>query len=49
MIGLHAALLLEYCHCCGEGCDCGCINDCRVLSHRRAAGIPDDQKPGDPS
>lgn len=45
MSGLQAALLMEFCHCCAAGCDCGCVLDCRVLNHRRAAGLPDDQKP----
>lgn len=28
-----------YCNCCDAGCDCGCIEECRLTAHRRAAGL----------
>lgn len=37
MIGIDAAILVEFCHCCGDGCDCGCVLDCRIASHRTTA------------
>lgn len=37
---ISAALVADLCHCCAPGCDCGCIEDCRLQRHRDAAGLP---------
>ena len=31
------SVLAFRCQCCSAGCDCGCVEDCPLLSHRESA------------
>jgi hypothetical protein len=36
-----------FCNCCATDCDCGCVEDCRLVAHRPAPPITDAEEAND--